>query len=76
MYLHINLETPIIHGNLKSKNILIDDNYEAHLSDFGLHLLMNLGSKLMMIEVEYASQGYKTHEVLEMNRENKKHLFI
>lgn len=70
-YLHTGLETPIIHGNLKSKNILIDDNYEAHLSDFGLHLLMNPGSKLVMLEAS-ASQGYKAPELLKMNKANAK----
>lgn len=70
-YLHTGLETPIIHGNLKSKNILIDDNYEAHLSDFGLHLLMNPGSKLVMLEAS-ASQGYKAPELLKMNKANTK----
>lgn len=70
-YLHTCLETPIIHGNLKSKNILIDDNYEAHLSDFGLHLLMNPSTKLAMLEAS-ASQGYKAPELLKMNKANTK----
>lgn len=70
-YLHTSLETPIIHGNLKSKNILIDDNYEAHLSDFGLHLLMNPASKMAMLEAS-ASQGYKAPELLKMNKANTK----
>jgi tRNA A-37 threonylcarbamoyl transferase component Bud32 len=34
-YLH-SLSTPIIHGDLKTENILIFDNYKAKISDFGI----------------------------------------
>lgn len=35
-YLHHDCKPPILHLNLKSTNILLDSNYEAKLSDYGL----------------------------------------
>lgn len=35
-YLHNACVPPIIHGNLKPTNILLNENYQAKLVDFGL----------------------------------------
>ncbi|XVF52756.1 hypothetical protein PTKIN_Ptkin05aG0043900 [Pterospermum kingtungense] len=39
-YLHHDCRPPILHLNIKSTNILLDDKYEAKLSDYGLGKLL------------------------------------
>lgn len=70
-HLHHGLRTQLIHGNLKSKNIMVDESFEGHLADYGLPLLMNAGAQNEMINAA-ASQGYKAPELLKMSRANPK----
>ncbi|KAK3032160.1 hypothetical protein RJ639_034985 [Escallonia herrerae] len=39
-YLHTGLETPITHGNVRSRNVLVDEFFVARLTEFGLDKIM------------------------------------
>ncbi|XP_048535142.1 putative kinase-like protein TMKL1 [Triticum urartu] len=64
-HLHTGMEKPIIHGNLKTSNILLDASYECRISDYGLYLLLNTGGAHEMLEAS-AAQGYKAPELVKM----------
>ncbi|KAJ6851651.1 putative kinase-like protein TMKL1 [Iris pallida] len=64
-HLHNGLQKPVVHGNLKSRNVLIDADYQPRLSDFGLHLLLNPTAAQEMLESN-AAQGYKAPELIKM----------
>ncbi|KAK8686404.1 hypothetical protein V6N13_125429 [Hibiscus sabdariffa] len=64
-HLHTGLQKPIVHGNIKPKNILLDRNYQPYLSDFGLYLLLNPTSGQEMLEAS-AAEGYKAPELIKM----------
>ena len=40
-YMHHDCSPPIVHRDISSKNILLDSQYEAHVSDFGIAKLLN-----------------------------------
>jgi Leucine-rich repeat (LRR) protein len=46
-YLHYGYDAPIVHRDIKSSNVLLDDELEAHISDFGLAKVLGMqqGSK-------------------------------
>ncbi|GMH08765.1 hypothetical protein Nepgr_010605 [Nepenthes gracilis] len=69
-HLHTGLNRQIIHGNLKSKNILLDSNYQPYLSDYGLHLLLNPTAGQEMLKTS-AAQGYKAPELIKMKDVNE-----
>ncbi|KMS98918.1 hypothetical protein BVRB_3g068060 [Beta vulgaris subsp. vulgaris] len=64
-YLHTGLHKPIIHGNLKSKNVLLGSDFQPYISDYGLHLLLNPTTGQEMLETS-AAQGYKAPELMKM----------
>ncbi|KAL5569836.1 hypothetical protein UlMin_026411 [Ulmus minor] len=70
-HLHSGLQNPIIHGNLKSKNILLDRNFQPYVSDSGLHLLLNPTAGQEMLE-SLASQGYKAPELIKMKEASER----
>ncbi|KAI9126739.1 hypothetical protein K1719_002335 [Acacia pycnantha] len=43
-YLHHGLSPPIVHRDISSKNVILDSDYEAHISDFGTAKLLYLDS--------------------------------
>lgn len=42
-YLHEAVEPKVVHRDIKSSNILIDEEYNAKVSDFGLAKLLGSG---------------------------------
>ncbi|GLT70356.1 hypothetical protein SLA2020_424460 [Shorea laevis] len=65
-YLHEAIEPKVIHRDIKSSNILIDDDFNAKVSDFGLAKLLDSGESHITTRVmgtfgyvapEYANTG-------------------
>ncbi|KAK1376536.1 putative serine/threonine-protein kinase PBL28 [Heracleum sosnowskyi] len=59
-YLHSSsgVRTPIVHRDFKSTNILLDTNYEAKISDFGLAKLMPDGHETYVTARVLGTFGY------------------
>ncbi|KAK4795504.1 hypothetical protein SAY86_027830 [Trapa natans] len=70
-HLHMGLPRPIIHGNLKSKNVLLDRHQRPYISDFGLLSLLNGASGQHMLEASSA-QGYKAPELIKVRDANER----
>ncbi|XP_024033574.1 probable leucine-rich repeat receptor-like protein kinase At1g35710 [Citrus clementina] len=43
LYMHTNCFPPIVHRDISSKNVLLNLEYEAHVSDFGISKFLKLG---------------------------------
>nr|KYP40006.1 putative serine/threonine-protein kinase At1g01540 family [Cajanus cajan] len=65
-YLHEAIEPKVVHRDIKSSNILIDDEFNAKVSDFGLAKLLGAGKSYVATRVmgtfgyvapEYANTG-------------------
>ncbi|KAG9443093.1 hypothetical protein H6P81_018947 [Aristolochia fimbriata] len=57
-YLHVKANPPVIYRDLKSANILLDDDFNPKLSDFGLAKLGPVGSKTHVSTRVMGTYGY------------------
>lgn len=56
-YLHHDCKPRIIHRDIKSNNILLDENFEAHVGDFGLAKVIDMPQSKSMSAIA-GSYGY------------------
>ncbi|KAL3627037.1 putative serine/threonine-protein kinase pbl21 [Castilleja foliolosa] len=61
-YLHCKVNPPVIYRDLKSSNILLDNDYNVKLSDFGLAKLGPIGDNKHVSTLVMGTYGYCTPE--------------
>ncbi|CAK9162410.1 unnamed protein product [Ilex paraguariensis] len=70
-FLHTGLETPITHGNVRSRNVLVDEFFVARVTEFGLDKLMIPAVADEIVALAKAD-GYKPPELQKMNKCNSR----
>ncbi|XP_022888379.1 probable inactive receptor kinase At5g58300 isoform X2 [Olea europaea var. sylvestris] len=65
-YIHSEGGAKFIHGNIKSSNILLNQDLDGRVSDFGLSPLMN------SYAIKYRGTGYRAPEVIETQKITQK----
>jgi len=68
---HLHNNENLIHGNLTSSNVLIDDTNNAKVSDYGLSRLMTASAAANVIATAGAL-GYRAPELSKLKRANTK----
>ncbi|KAF2938809.1 probable leucine-rich repeat receptor-like protein kinase IMK3 [Oryza sativa Japonica Group] len=68
---HLHAEASIVHGNLTSNNILLDEGNDARIADCGLSRLMNATANSNVIAAAGAL-GYRAPELSKLKKANAK----
>ncbi|CAN7018324.1 unnamed protein product [Brassica oleracea var. botrytis] len=71
-YLHVACEPPMVHRDVKSTNILLDDRFDAKLADFGLSRSFSVGAETQVATVVAGTSGYLDPAYYQRNRLNEK----
>ncbi|KAF8388350.1 hypothetical protein HHK36_027016 [Tetracentron sinense] len=69
--LHTGVEAPIIHGTVRSKNVLVDEFFVARLTEFGLDKLMVPAVADEIVAIA-KTDGYKAPELQKMKKCNSR----
>ncbi|KAL9814879.1 putative transferase, protein kinase RLK-Pelle-LRR-I-1 family [Arabidopsis thaliana] len=67
-YLHIGCKPPMVHRDVKTANILLDENFKAKLADFGLSRSFQGGCESQELTVIAGTPGYLDPEYYRTNR--------